>query len=119
MITGKVKRTIDLAALDKTESDIWKKLTIIETEAWFSTVQAIAAENNVSAKLESRYMKSAIICGTDYRRIGRVWHLDENMPVYFDIKKWISHYEPAYTVSEAIGKICILSSDKSTNKFKL
>ena len=105
MITGKVQRTIDLAALDKTESDIWKKLTIIETEAWFDIVQAIAVENQVSAKLESRYMKSAIICDVNYRRIGRIWRSDENMPVYFDIKKWISHYEPANTISEAIEKI--------------
>ena len=105
MVAEKPPITTDVAALDKTECDIWKKLTIIETEAWFDTVQAIAAENQVSAKLESRYMKSAIICGADYRRIGRIWHLDENMPIYFDIKAWISHYEPANTISEAIGKI--------------
>ena len=43
MITGKVQRTIDLAALNKTESNIWKRLTIIETEAWFNTVAAIAS----------------------------------------------------------------------------
>ena len=105
MITGKVQGTYDIAALDKTESDIWKRLTIIKTEAWFNTVQAIAAENNVSAKLESRYMKSAIICGANYRRIGRIWHLDETMPIYFDIKAWISHYEDAHTIDEAIAKI--------------
>ena len=105
MVAEKPPITTDIAALDEIESDIWKRLTIIETEAWFNTVQAIAAENNVSAKLESRYMKSAIICGADYRRIGRVWHLDENMPVFFSIKKWISHYEPANTISEAIKKI--------------
>jgi|GEM_PF-2184077 len=110
MITGKVQRTIDLAALDKTESDIWKKLTIIETEAWFDTVQAIAMEHQVSAKLESRYMKSAIICDANYRRIGRVWHLDENMPIYWDIKKWISHYESANTISEAIKKIATIAN---------
>ena len=50
-------------------------------------------------------MKSAIICGADYRRIGRIWHLDENMLIYFDIKAWISHYESANTVSEAIEEI--------------
>lgn len=105
MVAEKPPITTDVAALDGTESDIWKRLTIIETEAWFNTVQAIAAENNVSAKLESRYMKEAIICGADYQRIGRIWHLDESMPIYFDIKKWISHYEPANTISEAIEKI--------------
>ena len=105
MVIGKPPITTDVASLDTTQSDIWKRLTIIETEAWFNTVQAIAAENNVSAKLESRYMKSAIICGADYRRIGRIWHLDESMPVFFSIKKWISHYEPANTISEAIKKI--------------
>lgn len=109
MIPGKVKRTIDLAALDKTESDIWKKLTIIETEAWFDTVQAIAIKHQVSAKLESRYMKSAIICGADYRRIGRIWHLDENMPIFWDIKKWISHYESANTITEVIEKIVAMA----------
>ena len=50
-------------------------------------------------------MKEAIICGANYRRIGRIWHLDENMPIYFDIKAWISHYEDAHTVDEAIAKI--------------
>ncbi len=43
MIPDPVQGTIDLTALDKTESDIWKKLTIIETEAWFDTVGAIAS----------------------------------------------------------------------------
>lgn len=43
MIPDPVRGTIDLAALDKTESDIWKKLTIIKIEAWFNTVQAIAS----------------------------------------------------------------------------
>lgn len=36
---------------------------------------------------------------------GRIWHLDESMPIYFDIKAWISHYEPANTISEAVEKI--------------
>ena len=105
MVAEKPPITTDVTSLDKTESDIWKRLTIIETEAWFDTVQAIAAENNVSAKLESRYMKSAIICGADYRRIGRVWHLDENMPIFYDVRQWISHYESANTLADAVGKI--------------
>lgn len=105
MITGKVQRTYDIAALDKTQSDIWKKLTIIETEAWFDTVNNIAQEHQVRAKLESRYMKSAIICDANYRRIGRIWHLNEAMPIFWDIKAWISHYEAANTISKAIAKI--------------
>lgn len=82
-----------------------KKLTIIKTEAWFSTVSNIAQEHQLRAKLENRYMKSAIICDANYRRIGRIWHLDEAMPIFWDIKKWISHYEDAHTISEAISKI--------------
>ena len=105
MVTDKVQGTYDVAALDKTESYIWKRLTIIETEAWFNTVTAIAMEHQVRAKLESRYMKEAIICGADYRRIGRIWHLDESMPIYFDIKAWITHYESADTLTEAIRQI--------------
>ena len=101
----KVQGTNDLDALDKTESNIWKKLTIIKTEAWFDTVSNIAIEHQVSAKLENRYMQSAIIYDANYRRIGRIWHLDEAMPIYFDIKAWISHYEPANTISEAVRKI--------------
>ena len=107
MVAEKPPITTDIAVLGETGSDIWKKLTIIETEAWFDTVQAIAAENQVSAKLESRYIKSAIIFNADYRRIGRIWHLDEAMPIYFDIKKWITHYEPANTISEAVEKILL------------
>ena len=110
MITGKVQGTIDLAALDETESDIWKKLTIIKTEAWFNTVQAIAMEHQVKAKLESRYMKEAIICGANYRRIGRIWHLDENLPIFWDIRQWISHYESANTINEAVGKIAAMAN---------
>ena len=105
MVTDKVQGTYNIAALDKTESDIWKKLTIIKTEAWFDTVSNIAQEYQVRAKLESRYMKSAIICDVKGRRIGRIWHLDEAMPIYFDIKAWISHYESANTLAEAVGKI--------------
>jgi hypothetical protein len=105
MITGKVQGTYDIAALDETESDIWKRLTIIETEAWFNTVQAIAMQHQVRAKLESRYMKSAIICDVKGRRIGRIWHLDENMPIFWDKRQWISHYESANTIDEAIAEI--------------
>ena len=105
MVTDKVRGTNNIAALDETESDIWKRLTIIKTEAWFNTVQTIAMEHQVSAKLESRYMKLAIIRGANYRRIGRIWHLDEAMPIFWDIKAWISHYEDAHTIDEAIAKI--------------
>lgn len=105
MVAEKPPITTDIATLGETESDIWKKLTIIETEAWFDTVQAIAMQHQVRAKLENRYTKSAIICDANYRRIGRIWHLDENMPIYFDIKKWISHYESANTIDEVIRRI--------------
>ena len=105
MVTDKVRGTIDIAALDKTESDIWKRLTIIKTEAWFNTVSNIAQEHQVRAKLESRYMKSAIICDGKGRRIDRIWHLDESMPIFWDIRAWISHYESANTLAEAIAKI--------------
>ena len=105
MITDKVKGTYDVAALDKTESDIWKKLTIIKTEAWFNTVSNIAQEHQLRAKLESRYMKSAIICDVKGHRIGRIWHLDETMPIFWDKKQWISHYESINTLAEAIRKI--------------
>ena len=50
-------------------------------------------------------MKSAIIYGANYRRIGRIWHLDENMPIFWDKRQWISHYESANTIDEAIAKI--------------
>ena len=107
MVTDKVRGTNNIAALDETESDIWKRLTIIETEAWFDTVQAIAMDHQVRSKLESRYMKSAIICDANYRRIGRIWHLDEAMPIFWDIRQWISHYENANTIAEAVEKIAI------------
>ena len=105
MVTDKVQGTYDVAALDSMQSDIWKKLTIIKTEAWFNTVSNIAQEHQVRAKLESRYMKSAIICDVEGRRIGRIWHLDENMPIFYDIRQWISHYESADTLAEAITNI--------------
>ena len=109
MVAEKPPITTDIAALDKAESDIWKRLTIIRTEAWLNTVQAISIKHQVRAKLESRYMKSAIICDRTGRRIGRVWHLDENMPIFWDIRQWISHYESANTISEAIEKIVVTS----------
>ena len=105
MVTDKVRGTNNIAALDETESNIWKKLTIIKTEAWFNTVSNIAQEHQVRAKLESRYMKSAIICDVKRRTIGRIWHLDESMPIYWDKRQWISHYEYAHTISEAVGSI--------------
>ena len=110
MVTGKAQTNLDIASLDTEQSNIWKKLTIIKTEAWFNTVQAIAIQHQVRAKLESRYMKSAIICDIKGRRIGRVWHLDENMPIFWDIKQWISHYESANTVGEAVEKIVSMAN---------
>ena len=62
-------------------------------------------QHQVRAKLESRYMKSAIICDAHGQRIGIIWHLDENMPIFYDIRQWISHYESANTLSEAVKKI--------------
>jgi hypothetical protein len=50
-------------------------------------------------------MKSAIIGDANYRRIGRIWHLDEAMPIFWDKRQWISHYESANTLTEAVGKI--------------
>ena len=93
MLTEKIQETDDIAALDKTASNMWKRLTILKTEAWFNTVRAIAIEHQVRAELESRFRKSAIICDTYGKRIGRIWHLDENMPIFWDIKAWISYYE--------------------------
>ena len=109
MVAEKPPITSNVASLDTTQNDIWKRLTIIETEAWFNTVQTIAMEHQVSAKLESRYMKSAIICGADYRRIGRIWHLDEAMPIFYDIRQWISHCEAANTLAEAVEKITTIA----------
>ncbi|MGB5632722.1 MAG: hypothetical protein WBM44_29090 [Waterburya sp.] len=105
MVSRDTKTNKSIAALDETASDIWKRLTIIKTEAWFEIVKMIAMEHQVRAKLESRYMKSAIICDANYRRIGRIWHLDENMPIFWDIRQWVSHFEAANTISEAMEKI--------------
>ena len=105
MVAEKLPITNDIAALGKTESDIWKKLTIIKTEAWFNTVQTIAMEHQVRAKLESRYMKSAIICSIDGCRIGRIWQIDDERPICYDINNWISHWEMANTITSAVEKI--------------
>lgn len=109
MITDKVQGTINIAALDETKSDIWKRLTIIKTEAWFETVKTIAMEHQVRAELENRYMKSAIICDRNYRRIGRIWHLDENMPIFWDLHNWRSHWEMANTITSAVERIAGMS----------
>ena len=105
MITGKPPITTDITALDKTESDIWKRLTIIRTEAWFEMVNAIAKEYQLTAKLESRYRRSAIICDVDGCRIGRIWHLDDEQPICYDINNWRSHFEMANTITSAVKKI--------------
>ncbi len=105
MIARDIKSNKGIAASDELSSNIWKRLTILKTEAWFDTVNAIATQHQVRAKLESRYMKSAIIYDRNGRRIGRIWHLDEAMPIFWDIKQWISHYESANTIAEAVGKI--------------
>ena len=68
-------------------------------------LKAIARKHQVVAKLESRHVRSAIICGIDGRRIRRIWQLDENMSIFFDIKQWISRYEAANTIGEAMEKI--------------
>lgn len=91
MITGKAQTNLDVASLDTEQSDIWKKLTIIKTEAWFNTVQAIAKKHQVTAKLENQYRKSAIIYGIDGRRIGRIWQLDDDRPICYDLNNWRSH----------------------------
>ncbi len=72
MITDKVQVTTDIAALDSTSSDIWKQLTIIKTQAWFDTVNAIAKEYKLRAKLENRYLKSTIIYDVEGRRLVRL-----------------------------------------------
>ena len=105
MISRDIKSNKGLAASDELSSDIWKRLTILKTEAWFDTVNAIAKEYKVTAKLENRYRKSAIIYSIEGRRIGRVWQIDENQPIFFDIKQWISHFEAANTLTQAIEKI--------------
>lgn len=109
MITGKPPITTDIAALDETESDIWKRLTIMRTEAWFETVNAIAREYQLTVKLESRYRKSAIIGDAEGRRIGRIWHLDDERPICYDINNWRSHFEMANTITSAVEKIACKS----------
>ena len=105
MITGKAQANLDVASLDTEQSDIWKKLTIVKTEAWFNTVQAIVMELQVTAKLESRYQKSAIIYGIDDCRIGRIWQINENMPIFWDLHNWQSHFEMANTITSGVKKI--------------
>ena len=105
MITGKPPITTDIASLDTEQSNIWKRLTIIRTEAWFDTVNAIAREHQLTAKLESRYRKSAIICDVEGRRIGRIWHLDDERPICYDNNNWRSHFEMENTITSAVEKI--------------
>ena len=105
MISREIKANNGIAASDTLASDIWKRLTIIKTEAWFDTVNAIAREHQVTAKLENRYRKSAIIYGIDGCRIGRIWQIDENMPIFWDINTWRSHFEMANTITSAVEKI--------------
>ncbi|MGV2831354.1 hypothetical protein [Myxosarcina sp. GI1(2024)] len=54
MISRDIRTNKGLAASNNLSSDIWKRLTIIKTEAWFDTVKAIAKEHQVRAKLENR-----------------------------------------------------------------
>ena len=113
MIAHKVRLNKDLATsrLDKTtedslSKDIWKRLTIIKTEAWYDVVKEIAKEHKVTAKLENRYRKSATIHDRDDgSRLGRIWQIDENQPIFWDLNNWRSHFESAHTLTEAIEKI--------------
>ena len=105
MISREIRSDKSIAALDSTASDIWKRLTIIKTEAWFETVNAIAKKNGVIAKLENRYRKSAIIYGIDGCRIGRIWQIDDERPICYDINNWRSHFEMANTITSAVEKI--------------
>ena len=113
MIAHKIGLNKDLAAsnTEKTTDDplsqkIWKRLTIIRTEAWFEMVNAIAREHKVTVKLENRCRKSATIHdGDDDSRLGRIWQIDENQPIFWDLNCWRSHFEAANTVTEAIERI--------------
>ncbi len=69
MISREIKSNKGIAVSDELSSNIWKRLTIIRTEAWFDTVNVIAKEHKVTARLENRYRKSAIIYGSDGCRI--------------------------------------------------
>ena len=113
MIARDIQPYKGIATSDGLPSDIWKRLTIIRTEAWFNTVNAIARKHQVTAKLESRYMKSAIIYGVDGCRIGRIWQIDENMPIFWDVKQWISHFEAANTISEAMENLAGASNSSN------
>ncbi len=109
MISRDIKSNKGLAASDTLPGDIWKRLTIIKTEAWFDTVNAIAKEHKVTAKLENRYRKSAIIFNTDGQRLGRIWQIDENSPIFWDLHIWRSHFETANTITSAVEMIASTS----------
>ena len=83
MIAHKGKVNTGLAASNSLSNDIWKRLTILKTEAWFDVVVAIAKEYKVTAKLENRYRKSAIIYNIDGQRLGRICQIDENYPIFW------------------------------------
>ena len=69
-------------------------------------INAIAKEHKVTAKLENRYRKSATIHdGDNDSRLGRIWQIDENQPIFWDLNNWRSHFEAANTVTEAIERI--------------
>ncbi|MGV2831344.1 hypothetical protein [Myxosarcina sp. GI1(2024)] len=82
MISREFNANKGLAASNDLSSDIWKRLTIIKTEAWFDTVKAISKKYKARAKLESRYLKSVDVFDADGIRLGHLWQLDENEPIY-------------------------------------
>ena len=82
-----------------------KRLTIIKTEAWFDTVNAIAKEYSITAKLENRYRKSAIIYDVEGLRLGRIWQMGDDRPLCYDLNKWRLHFEMANTITSAVEKI--------------
>ncbi len=105
MIAREIKSNKGIAASDDLSSNIWKRLTILKTEAWFDTVNAIAKEYKLRAKLENRYLKSAIIYDLEGRRLGRLWLIDDDRPICYDLKNWRSHFEMANTITSAVEKI--------------
>ncbi|MGV2828159.1 hypothetical protein [Myxosarcina sp. GI1(2024)] len=108
MISRDNKTNKGLAASNNNlSSDIWKRLTIIKTEAWFDTVKAIAKQNNARAKLESRYRKSVDVYDADGIRLGHLWQLDENDPIYWSRKQWVSHFKAANMIAEAIEQLSL------------
>ena len=66
---------------------------------------SISREYTLRAKLENRYRKSAIIYDVEGRRIGRVWQIDENYPIFWDKKDWVSRFDAANTITEVIERI--------------